>query len=137
MTLYIYCLVDWLPTKVLFCLSFQVAMSAMRLTAATCVILMTPFRISSLSHFAFPDKTLAQFIFMFVPKYALLTTNLANAIYIVMVRFLVLPKIENAAQSIRIPETIQQIIPIQNRISWTLALSELLRSKKVSATAIL
>ena len=110
-------------------------MSAMRLTAATCVILMTPFRTSSLSHFASPDKTLAQFIFTFVPKYALLTTDQANAIYIVMNRFIV--KIENAAQSTRVPETIQQIIPTQNRISWTLALSELLRNKKVSATAIL
>lgn len=112
-------------------------MSVTRLTAATCVTLMTPFRISSLSHFASPNKTLAPFTFTFVPKYALLTTDLANAIYIVMVRFLVALKIENAAQSTRIPETIQRIIATQNRISWTLALSELLRNKKVSATAIL
>ena len=110
-------------------------MSVIRLTAATCVIPMTPFRISSLNHFAFPIKTLAQFTFTVVPKYALLTTYLANATTIVMI-FLVTSDKENAAHSTRMPETPQEI-PTEKGISWILALSELLRNKKVSVSAIL
>lgn len=62
-------------------------------------------------------------------------TYLANATTIVMIFLVTYDKKENAAHSTRMPET-SQGIPIENGISWILALSELLRNKKVSVTAI-